>query len=317
MPASFTRPIALVVASVVLFVPASGSGQEPSSNSADGLDPGRRVVIRVGEEELTPADVEEIVRVLPPQSRAFYEGPGKHLLAQYLVRMKLLAAEARKQGLAEEPEVRQALQVAAESILADAAHKALVRSIPVEEEQVLQLYEQRREEFEQVRLRRLLIRTPRSIPTTAPNPTRQPLPEEEARQKIQDLRQQLLEGADFAELAQTYSDDLATAGAGGDMGYVGRQEIVPPVAKAAFSLPPGEVSEVLETPFGLELITVEDRRSKPLEEVRPQLEAQLRRGRMEARLKELEEQYGVEVDTQFFSGAPPAQPLPSPSAQPE
>ena len=147
-------------------------------------------------------------------------------------------------------------------------------------------------------------------------PTRPPLPEAEARKKIEDLRKQILAGADFAELARANSEDLATAGSGGDMGYSSRQTMLPPLANAAYALSPGQVSDIIATPYGLELIKLEDKRIKPLDEVRPQLESQLRQGKLQEILQGLVAQHRVDVDKEFFT--PPKKttgPAPSPSSQ--
>jgi parvulin-like peptidyl-prolyl isomerase len=264
------------------------------------------VVISVGEENLTAADVELIIQAFPPQQRALYGGVGRHLLPQYLVQMKILAAEARKQNLEQQAEVQKAIELTSESILATAARRHLEESIPVSEEQLQQLYQEREADFEEVRIRQILIRIEGSVSLQAGAPSRPPLPEAEARKKLQDLREQILAGADFAEMAQAHSENLATAGDGGDMGFINRLKVVPPVANAAYQLAPGEVSDIIRTPYGLELIAVEERRVKPLAEVRSQLEAELRRGQVEKMMKDLIEQYEVKVDTPYFQGQPTA-----------
>lgn len=70
-------------------------------------------------------------------------------------------------------------------------------------------------------------------------------------------------GADFAALARQYSQD-GSAQQGGDLGYFGRGRMVAPFEEAAFKLQPGQVSPVVETPFGYHIIKVEDRRQPPL-----------------------------------------------------
>lgn len=287
---------------------------QEGARPAPGLPEGERVVLSVGDQKFTAADVERILAALPPQHRAYYGSQGKALLPQYLVRLKVMAAEARKHNLQEQPEVEQASRIAEESILADALGKYLARTIPVSEEQVRELYKQRQTEFEQVRVRHLLIRTETAVLTEA-SPKRPPLSSEEARKKLQALREEILAGADFAELAQLHSDDLVSAGNGGDMGYLSRRELLPPIAQAAFALPPGGVSEIIPTPYGLELLVLEDRRVRPLDEVRPQLEASLRQGKVEELIQDLLKQVPVQVDTEFFSGTSPGPP-PAPSARP-
>jgi len=95
-----------------------------------------------------------------------------------------------------------------------------------------------------------------------------------ARAQIDDVLKQAKGGADFAKLAQQHSQD-GSAAQGGDLGFFPRGQMVPPFDEAAFALKPGEVSEVVETTFGLHLITVTDRKpgtpvafEKCVEEVR-------------------------------------------------
>lgn len=77
-------------------------------------------------------------------------------------------------------------------------------------------------------------------------------------------------GADFAELAKQHSQD-STAAAGGDLGSFGRGVMTPAFETAAFALEPGQISDIVETPFGLHIIKLEQKtpaRTQPLDEVR-------------------------------------------------
>lgn len=80
--------------------------------------------------------------------------------------------------------------------------------------------------------------------------------EAEALALAQELRQRILDGEDFATLAQEYSDDPGSAANGGDLGWFGRGVMVPAFEEAAFSLAVGEVSEPIKTDFGYHLIEV-------------------------------------------------------------
>ena len=78
------------------------------------------------------------------------------------------------------------------------------------------------------------------------------------RELAQNIRQQLREGADFAQLAKLHSDDTANAANGGDLGYFGRGMMVSEFETAAFALRPGQISDVVQTPFGFHIIKVTD-----------------------------------------------------------
>lgn len=84
---------------------------------------------------------------------------------------------------------------------------------------------------------------------------------DEARALAEDLLARLREGEDFEQLARRYSEDPGTAELGGDLGWFRRGRMVQEFEEAAFSLPTGRVSEVVETEFGFHIIRVE--RSRP------------------------------------------------------
>ncbi len=77
------------------------------------------------------------------------------------------------------------------------------------------------------------------------------------RERLEGLRKQLTEGADFAELAKSNSD-CPSASAGGDLGSFGRGQMVPAFEDAAFAQTVGSVGEVVETQFGFHLIKVSE-----------------------------------------------------------
>lgn len=85
-----------------------------------------------------------------------------------------------------------------------------------------------------------------------------------AREKAEKLRKDLTGGADFAVLAKGNST-CPSSQQGGDLGYFGKGQMVPPFEKAAFALKPGEISDVVETQFGYHLIKLTDK--KPAESV--------------------------------------------------
>jgi len=76
---------------------------------------------------------------------------------------------------------------------------------------------------------------------------------EEAALRIREARRRLVEGAAFAEVAATYSDD-ATATHRGDLGPISPGQMIPAFEEAAMALESGALSEVVETPYGFHLI---------------------------------------------------------------
>lgn len=78
--------------------------------------------------------------------------------------------------------------------------------------------------------------------------------------KLIELRDRILKGEDFSELARMYSADPSVVGNGGDMGFVGRGMMVPEFEAMSFKLKPGEISMPVETAFGFHIIQLVERR---------------------------------------------------------
>ncbi len=116
---------------------------------------------------------------------------------------------------------------------------------------------------------------------------------EDADQTMATLQQKLADGASFADLAKEYSIDTVSAEEGGDLGYAGRGVYNEAFEEALFALEEGEVSEPVETSFGVHLIKLEDvRRSDvpALSEIEGQLRSELARERAEERFAEIRTQ---------------------------
>ena len=99
--------------------------------------------------------------------------------------------------------------------------------------------------------------------------------EETARAQILDIRKQLLEGASFDDLARKHSQDVGSAKQGGDLGWVEAGLMVKPFEDALYAMKVGELSDVVESQFGLHLIKLEEIQSEPvqsLQEKRAELE---------------------------------------------
>jgi peptidyl-prolyl cis-trans isomerase SurA len=81
----------------------------------------------------------------------------------------------------------------------------------------------------------------------------------EARQKLLDIRSQILAGKGFNILAMLYSEDPGSASNGGELGFMMRGELEKPYADAAFSLTKNTVSKIIETKFGYHIIQLIER----------------------------------------------------------
>ncbi len=83
---------------------------------------------------------------------------------------------------------------------------------------------------------------------------------EEAKRRLSEIRDRILSGEDFNTLAEKYSEDPSVKANGGEMGFVGRGQMVPQFEAMAFKLRKGEISQPFETSFGIHIMQLIDRR---------------------------------------------------------
>ncbi|CAM3375260.1 peptidylprolyl isomerase [Corallococcus sp. ZKHCc1 1396] len=118
---------------------------------------------------------------------------------------------------------------------------------------------------ERIRARQILVKV-------APDATAEQ--KAEAKAKAEGLRKELEAGKDFATVARASSDDDATKAKGGELGWVERNSWDPILANAAFALKAGEVTQPVESPLGVHLVKVEEKReaqNKKLEDVKAEI----------------------------------------------
>ena len=105
------------------------------------------------------------------------------------------------------------------------------------------------------------------------------------KKQAEDLLAKVKGGADFAQLATTHSEDDTSKVKGGDLDFFGKGSMVPEFDKVAFSMKPGEISDLVKTQYGYHIIKVTDKKeasTKPLQEVRAQIEDQVKWERAQA-----------------------------------
>jgi peptidyl-prolyl cis-trans isomerase D len=98
------------------------------------------------------------------------------------------------------------------------------------------------------------------------------------RKQAEGILAQVKGGADFAALAQKVSEDEGSKVNGGDLGFFGRGRMVPEFENAAFSMEPGQISDLVKSQFGFHIIKVEEKRAastQTLDQVRPQIQQTL------------------------------------------
>lgn len=171
----------------------------------------------------------------------------------------LLAEEADKAGMKNDPEVKERLLFLEAQVMIDAYLRKKSKDV-VTDSAIKAEYKRIADKEggkEEVHARHILVKT-----------------EDEAK----DILKRLKAGEDFAKLAKEKSTDPGSGEKGGDLGYFTKDQMVKEFADAAFALDKGKTSDPVKSDFGWHIIQVEDKRKvqlPDLDKVRGQIENQL------------------------------------------
>ena len=119
------------------------------------------------------------------------------------------------------------------------------------------------------------------------------------RKQAEDILKQARAGADFAALAMKYSEDEGSKVNGGDLDYFSRGRMVPEFENAAFALQPGQISDLVKSQYGFHIIKLVDRKpavTRTFDEVRPQIEEQLKAQRTDQQLTARGNELAARID---------------------
>lgn len=159
-------------------------------------------------------------------------------------------------------------------------------TIQAPEAQLRAYYDSHRDQFrtpERVRVRHILLQTVGKSPGEV----------EKIKAKAEGLLKQIKAGTDFAELAKKNSEDPGSKDKGGEYGWMARGQTVKNFETTAFSLKPGQISDLVTTEYGFHIIQVEEKEAaglQPFEKVRDQIAAELNKQMVNDKMQTLADQ---------------------------
>ena len=261
------------------------------------------VLARVGDREITMSDFSRILGYFPPEQQKLFDlhPENKVKLLHKIVEEMVISEGARKEGLDRTPAAKERTRLFVNTLLTtDVIKKEVLDKIEVTDADIRMYYELHSDEFrtpEMVRARHILI----AVAENAPEKEKT-----EAREKAEDILQKLKSGGDFAKLAAEYSDDRGSRDRGGEIGFFARGRTDPRFEKVAFSLKPGEISDVVETKFGYHIIQTEEKKEssvRPLDEVRKVIKDKIYNDRRVSGINEYVENQLEKANVKFYPEA--------------
>jgi parvulin-like peptidyl-prolyl isomerase len=216
------------------------------------------VIAKIGNKKITVSDLNRVISYYDSErQKAIEKHPQlKEQVLRQMVHCIVVSERAKKEGFDKRPDVKENLEFFLNNALAyEYLQKEVAGKVTVSEDEMKTYYETNQDKFmtpEAVRARHILIRADRTA-------------SEEDKKKAEDILKRIKAGEDFAKLASDLSDDPGSKPRGGDPGFFQRGRMVKPFEEAAFALKPGEVSGIVESPFGYHIIKVEERKESALE----------------------------------------------------
>lgn len=236
----------------------------------------------------SPASLQEQLSANPQQMEQ---------LVRRIMQHKIIAGMAKKEGFENKAEVKEQLQYVVDEFLArEYLTQSVAEKVVVAEDDARRYYEKNLDKFavpEEVQARHILVRVPFGGSDVE---------KREAKEKATNILEWLRKGEKFETLAARYSEDPNSKDNGGELGYFPRGKMPKAFDSAAFSLKPGEISDIVETDHGYHIINVENRieaRLKSFEEVKSPLIVRLRgdlvRSSVEEFVRKAEKDAGLEI----------------------
>ncbi len=248
------------------------------------------VVARIGNKTITVADFNKILKYYDAEQRAQIDKnpQAKPTILWQTVQGMVIAGLAREKGFDKRPEIKGQLDMITNNFLAvQYLQKEVLNKVKVTEKDAKAYYDKNPDMFkspEQVKARHILIQVPKGATDEE---------KKKLKEKAEEVLKKVKAGEDFTKLAAEFSDDPGTKSKGGELGFFSKGSMVPAFEQAAFSLKPGEVSDLVETEFGFHVIKVDEKKAavaEPFETIKDKVTQQVLREKQEAKVTEFVEQ---------------------------
>ncbi len=281
---------------------ASASAAPTSAQSNSTLTPNDRVVMKVGDTQITQKQFEEMYGdFLKDQGGAAV--PKKKTTAENFAGGLMLAQEAVAQGLNKKPEIERELEMNRIQILSNAEYDRLQEQAKPSMQAISAYYDSHLDDFDEVAIRRVFIFKQND------HTSGHGVPAADAKVRADEIRKALTSGGDAKALIQGTKDALDVDP------LTFKRDDLPAVMSQAFTMKEGEWSQVADTPDALILFQVVKKSRLTLGQATPEIEKKLQAQKLREEMDALKTKTGVWLDEEYFTGpvSSAKSPVPSPA----
>ena len=244
------------------------------------------VIVKAGSSKLTKKELQEDLKSLPPQTKAFLASPeGINRLKDELIKREVLYEEARKKGIEKSEDFKKRMEEFKKITLINMLLEQEIKNMQnVTENEAKEYYEKHKDEFikpTEVRVSQIVVKN-----------------EDDAKK----VYERINKGEDFGKIAKEVSIDEKTKASEGDMGFFKKGQLNQQIENVVFNLRKGQVSMPLTNQKGISIFKVTDVKGTPIdfESIKLQLIEQLKAKKQQdwfnSYIEDLKKKYKVEVN---------------------
>jgi len=244
------------------------------------------VIVKAGSSKLTKKELQEDLKSLPPQTKAFLASPeGINRLKDELIKREVLYEEARKKGIEKSEDFKKRMEEFKKITLINMLLEQEIKNMQnVTETEAKEYYEKHKDEFikpTEVRVSQIVVKN-----------------EDDAKK----VYERINKGEDFGKIAKEVSIDEKTKASEGDMGFFKKGQLNQQIENVVFNLRKGQVSMPLTNQKGISIFKVTEVKGTPIdfESVKSQLIEQLKVKKQQdwfnSYIEDLKKKHKVEVN---------------------
>ena len=280
---------------------------QPASPAVQAPVPDDKVVLKVGDQKFTKADIDRLIQHLDPRSQQAIATQGKKEIGDRYALVVALSDQAHLHHLDQTPEFVQRMALENQQMEAQLAFEEINQQAKVTPDEVHLYFTTHSSEYDQIMVRQFVVRKKAADPKPDPAHPAASTPgsglsPEEAKTRAEAIRKEVAAGTDIKKVIEDFKapGDVIIEG---EPRAIRRGGMRPEMEKVAFALKDGEISEPMDLPQALVFFQVIKHSQTDVKDVTPEIEKKLEQQKVNATLDGIKKSANVWMDEQYF-GAP-------------